>query len=87
VIIALQPENNDFHALGSLAALACGFSAAIIMLILRKMGEDEPLINNIFFPASMILTAVTLINTFWLGWQPIALEHIVLFIIAAMFFL
>lgn len=86
VLIALQPDDNGIHIWASFAALICGLSAASIALIVRKMGEDEPLINNIFFPAFFILVTISGINTFWLGWQPIASEHIFLFAMAGAFF-
>lgn len=86
VLIALQPDGNDVHIWASLAALGSGLSMACIIIIVKKMGESEPLINNIFFPIFVVLIAIIGINTFWLGWQPIALNHMVFFGIAGLFF-
>lgn len=87
VLIALQPDNDGINLFASLGALVCGISAGSIMLIARRIGEDEPMVNLIFYPMAFVLTCMIFLNTFWLGWEAVQTEHLIFFAIAGLFFI
>lgn len=86
VLIVLQPGSNAIH-MAALGALACAVSVAIIMIIVKKIGAEEPMVNHIFFPVAVITIVMALINTFWKGWEPIALEDFIFFGLSGAIFL
>jgi len=87
VLIALQPDNNDINFIASLGALTCGISAGSIMLIARKIGEEEPMVNLVFYPVAFVVVCMAIMNTFWLGWEAVKIEHLAFFAIAGLFFI
>jgi S-adenosylmethionine uptake transporter len=87
VLIALQPDAQNVYLLGSVAAITCALSAAGSMITAKMIGDKEPMINMIFFPLTVTITTMVLINSFWQGWQPITIEHAIFFIAAGATFL
>lgn len=87
VLIALQPDAQNVYILGSVAAITCALSAAGSMITAKVIGNKEPMINMIFFPLTVTIIAMILINSFWQGWEPIALDHVIFFIAAGATFL
>jgi S-adenosylmethionine uptake transporter len=86
VLVVLQPWSGQIH-LAFLGAIACGIGAAGSMLIARRIGEHEPLINMVFFPLLVPIVTLFLINTLWKGWEAVTHDHMMLFALSGIVFL
>lgn len=86
VLVVLQPSTGDVN-IHSFGALLCGATAGFIMMIAKKIGDKEPMVNLVFYPLIVTMIIMAFINIFWKGWETIALEDIVFFILPGIMFL
>ncbi len=86
VLVVLQPSTGSVHP-AFFAAITCGIGAAGSMLIARRIGEHEPLINMVFFPLLVPIVTLFLINILWKGWEPVTFDHMILFAASGVIFL
>jgi len=86
VLVVMRPglENINMAAIGVLIG---AISFALFIIITRKIGEQEPLLNLIFFAGIMDLVVFLIIMTAEGSWQLPQWEHMAFFAAAGLFLL
>ena len=86
VLIALRPGTENINTAAFVALLA-GFLYACLVIATKKLGENEPLINLVFYPIVTDIIALAVIITLYEKWVLPQPEHLLFFASGGIFYL